>query len=68
MGGAKDGFGRKRLALVGELNPSRTLEAILFQKRVLAKLSELVDGLKHRRAISEITKSHEKTLTARQSA
>jgi hypothetical protein len=58
MGGTEDRLGWKRLAVVGDLNPARTLEAVLFEKPVLADLLELVYGFDDRRAIGEITQSH----------
>ena len=62
MRSTKDRLGWKRLALVGDLNPSRPLEPVLLEKRVLAELAELVDCLEDSRTIGEITKSHGQTL------
>ena len=59
---AKDRLGWKRLALVSDLNPSRPLEPVLLEKRVLAELAELIDCLEDSRTIGEITKSHGQTL------
>ena len=62
MRSAKDRLGWKHLALVGDLNPSRPLEPVLLEKRILAELAELLDCLEDSRSIGEITKSHGQTL------
>ena len=58
MRSTKDRLGWKRLALVCDLKPSRSLEPVFLEKCVLAELSKLGDCLDNRRAFAEITESH----------
>jgi hypothetical protein len=57
------GFRWKRVTLVRDLNSPGALEAVLPQKDGLAELPKFVDRLKDSRAIGEVTKRHDKTLT-----